>query len=122
MKIKPLIIILITLAVVLLIWFSLTSNETALRRPLNTSNQPTIGNPNAPVQVVVFEEPKCPGCKQFTLQIYPKIREEFIDTNVVIYTVIPVSFLPNSMQAAEAWLCVYHQNATSETPLAFHYI
>jgi len=75
---------------------------------LNTKGQPTIGYPKARVQVVVFEEPKCSNCKTFNEQIFRKIKEEFIDSNKIKYTVIPVSFLPNSMPAAVGTLCVYY--------------
>ncbi len=75
---------------------------------ISTKGQPTIGYPKAPVQVVVFKEPKCINCKEFNDNIYPKIKEDFIDTNKVKYTVIPVSFLPGSMPAATSLLCVYY--------------
>lgn len=77
---------------------------------LDTSGQPTIGYPKAKVHVVVFEEPKCSNCRDYTLQVYPTIKRDFIDTNKITYTVIPVSFLPGSMPAAVALLCVYKAN------------
>ncbi len=77
---------------------------------LNTKGQPTIGFSKAKVQVVVFEEPKCPNCKLFNEEVFPKLKEQFIDTNKIRYTMIPVSFLPGSMPAATALLCVYYMN------------
>lgn len=77
---------------------------------LDTKGQPTIGYPKASVHLVIFEEPKCPDCKNFTNHIFPKIKKDFIDTNKILYTIIPVSFIPNSMPAAVAWLCVYNQD------------
>lgn len=77
---------------------------------LNTKGQPSIGYPKAVVEVVIFEEPKCSSCRDYNDHIFPKIKEEFIDTNKIRYTVIPVSFLPGSMPAAIALLCVYHAN------------
>jgi len=75
---------------------------------LNTKDQPTIGYTNARVHLVLFEEPKCSSCKEYNEEIFPKIKEEFIDSNQVSYTVIPVSFLSGSMPAAESMLCVYY--------------
>lgn len=75
---------------------------------INTKDQPTIGYPRARVHVVVFEEPKCSSCKEYNGAIFPKIKENFIDSNKILYTVIPVSFLPNSMPAANALLSVYN--------------
>ncbi|CUI17709.1 Putative disulfide bond formation protein [Candidatus Protochlamydia naegleriophila] len=78
---------------------------------LETDGHPTIGYPKAPVQVVAFLEPKCPDSKKYNNNVFPKIEEEFINTNKIRYTVIPVSFLPNSMTAAIALLCVDFQDA-----------
>ena len=78
-------------------------------KKLNIENQITLGNPKAPVQLVIFEEPKCPACKKFTIQIFPKLKEEYINQSLITYTIIPVSFLPHSMPAAISWLCVFDQ-------------
>jgi len=77
---------------------------------INTKGQPTIGYAKARVHVVVFEEPKCSNCRDFTNQIFPSVKKDFIDTNKIRYTVIPVAFLPGSMPAANAALCVYYEN------------
>lgn len=86
---------------------------------LKTYGQPTIGDAKAPVHVVVFEEPKCPQCKNFTTRLFPKIKKEFIDTGKIRYTVIPVSFIPHSMPAAVAWLCVFNQEKNSPNHALF---
>ena len=77
---------------------------------IDPSSQPTLGYPKAKVQVVAFLEPKCPDSKRYNNNVYPKFEEAFINTNKVRYTVIPVSFLPHSMPAAIALLCVYNQD------------
>lgn len=77
---------------------------------INIEGQPTIGYPKARVHVVVFEEPKCSNCREYNEEVYPAIKKEFIDTNKITYTIIPVSFLPGSMPAAVALLCVYYGN------------
>ncbi|MCC5831578.1 MAG: thioredoxin domain-containing protein [Chlamydiales bacterium] len=77
---------------------------------LETEGQPTIGYPKARVHVVVFEEPKCTNCRIYNNEVFPQIKKEFIDTNKILYTAIPVSFLPGSMPAALALLCVYYAN------------
>lgn len=74
---------------------------------VNTEGQPTIGYPKAKVHVIVFEEPKCSNCKEYNEKIYPIIKRDFIDTNKIRYTVVPVSFLPGSMPVATALLCAY---------------
>lgn len=77
---------------------------------INTEGQPSIGNINASVKVVVFEEPKCPGCRRFNNSAFPVLHKEFIETNKIQYTVLPISFLPDSMNAAVALYCVYNQD------------
>jgi protein-disulfide isomerase len=89
---------------------------------LSTHGQPTIGYPQAPVHLVVFEEPKCSNCRDFSLSIFPKIKKEFIDTNKILYTTIPVSFLPGSMRAAVSLLCVYHVENYPNDDLFFTYL
>jgi protein-disulfide isomerase len=78
---------------------------------INAKGQPTLGYAKARVHVVVFEEPKCMHCQELNNELFPVIKKEFIDTNKIRYTVIPVSFMPGSMPAAIASLCVYHQNS-----------
>lgn len=90
---------------------------------IDTTNQPTLGDPKAPLRFVVFEEPKCPVCKRFTLEIYPKIKEKYIDTQKASFTIIPVSFLPDSMPAAEGLLCAFYQSGNfPNNELFFDYI
>ncbi len=79
--------------------------------------------PNSRVHIVVFEEPKCTQCRDFNNRIYPQIKKEYIDTNKVSYTTIPVSFLPRSMPAAIALLCVYKENRSyPNAQLFFKYL
>jgi len=89
---------------------------------IDTTHQPTIGYPKAKVHIVVIEEPKCSDCKRYNNTIFPVIKKNYIDTNKVLYTVIPVSFLPHSMPAAIALLCVYHQDASPNNDLFFTYL
>src|ERR1700722_18713922 len=99
----PKVLIWVTLGILILIigtMFSLFGEDLPEAISINTKGQPTIGYPKAKVQVVVFKEPKCVNCKQFNDEIFPKLKEEFIDTNKIRYTIVPVSFLPGSMPAA----------------------
>jgi protein-disulfide isomerase len=38
------------------------------------------GDPNAPVTIVEYASFTCPHCAQFTMEVLPRIRENFIDT------------------------------------------
>lgn len=88
--------------------FGKTSLPTSIE--IDTVGQPTMGSPQAVVHVVVFEEPKCPACARFSNNIFPALKQKFIDTKKILYTVIPVSFITNSMPVAVALLCAYHQD------------
>ena len=109
----PRIIALLSLAfMTVLTMSSIKFNHANVDARLNISieGQPTIGDPKAPLSVVVFEEPKCSNCKIFNNNIFPLIKRDFIETHKIQYTVIPVSFLPHSMPAAIALMCVFHVN------------
>jgi protein-disulfide isomerase len=104
----------------------MTQNNLPEGVEMHVETQPTIGFTKAKVNVVVFEEPKCVNCKEFTTDIFPKIKEHYIDTGKITFTVVPVSFLPNSMPAAIALLCVYYADPLYPNPELFfkylHYI
>lgn len=85
---------------------------------IDTTNQPTMGNANAKVRVVAFEDLKCSNCRRYDTELFPKIKKQFIDTNKVKYTAVLLAFIPGSIPAANAALCV---KAQSE-PLFFDYI
>lgn len=90
---------------------------------INWKGHPTIGYSKARVHVVLFEEPKCVNCKAFNEEIFPKIKKDYIDTNKITYTIIPVSFLPGSMPAAMALLCVFYSDPLyPNTDLFFKYL
>lgn len=97
-----------------------------VEKPQNTTEptegQPTIGSATAKVHVIVFEEPKCPNCKLFSEMIFPILNADYIKTNKIRYTFVPVSFIPDSMIAAVAWLCVYHQDKSPNHELFFKYV
>lgn len=88
----------------------------------NKTGQPMLGNPNASVEVVVFDEPKCPFCKILHENIFSKLKENYIDTNKINYTIYTVSFLPNSMPAAKALMCAYHQGGKENPELFYDYL
>ncbi len=77
---------------------------------IDTTDQPTQGNPNAKIQIVVFEDLKCIACKNFNNTVVPIIKQQYIKTGVAKYTVINLAFIPGSLPAANAARCLYKQN------------
>ncbi len=69
------------------------------------------GDPNAPVRIVMFADFQCPFCADFSHEVEPTIREEFIDTGVASLEFRHVAFLgAESTRAAEAAECANLQN------------
>ncbi len=70
-------------------------------------HQPILGQPDALVQVIVFQDFKCPGCKYFADHVYTRLKAKYIDTGRVSYIVVPLAFLKGSEIVAHAALCVH---------------
>jgi len=120
-KVMQWVIILIALiAIVLILFFMLRKPAQQLPAPvqINTTNQPTLGNANAPIHVVAFEDLKCANCMRFDTRIFPKLKKDYIDTGRAKYTLINLAFIPGSEPAAQAARCVYDQS----TPLFFNFV
>ncbi|MEW9503073.1 DsbA family protein [Jeotgalibacillus marinus] len=54
--------------------------------------QPTMGNVDAPVQVVEFGDFKCPACKRWGEEVYPQLVEDYIDNDKASFSYINVLF------------------------------
>lgn len=80
--------------------------------PTSAKYFPTIGNPYAPINITVFEEPSCLACAEFSNEVFPLLKERYIDTGEVSFTLIPVCFIKGSKPAAQALLCVYHHDSS----------
>ncbi|HEX7003503.1 MAG TPA: thioredoxin domain-containing protein [Trueperaceae bacterium] len=75
------------------------------------SEQPLLGDPDAPVTIVSFEDFKCPVCQRFEQTVVPQIEEELIETGRANLVFINFPFLgPDSTTAAIAGECVYNQS------------
>lgn len=86
----------------------------AASRDLDLSGQPTLGDPDAPVQLVVFEDFKCPFCRQFEENILPQLERDYIDTGKAKLTFVNFHFIgPDSTTAALASECAYAQNPSA---------
>ena len=73
-------------------------------------DQPTLGNFESKVEMVVFEDLMCDDCKHFMLNIFPSIQEKYIKTNLISFKMIPIAFLPYSKEVTTVALCLYKQN------------
>ncbi|MGL4611500.1 MAG: thioredoxin domain-containing protein [Trueperaceae bacterium] len=77
---------------------------------LSYDNQPALGDANAPVKLAIFEDFKCPACKNFEEVVWPKIERDYINSGQVQAYFIYYQIIPNSTTAGIASECVYEQN------------
>lgn len=63
----------------------------------------TLGRPAAPARMLVFEDPQCPYCQQWTLDTLPTVVDEFVRTGrlTLVYRGIEV-IGPNSEKGLRA--------------------
>lgn len=61
----------------------------------------TLGNPNAPVQVVEYAAPSCPVCARWDMTIFPSFKPAYVDTGKVFYVfrVFPLRSLDLAVEA-----------------------
>ncbi|MCH9630277.1 MAG: Disulfide bond formation protein D [Chlamydiia bacterium] len=78
--------------------------------PLLTVEEPTVGDPAAPVHVVVFEDPRCNNCVVFHKRYYERLKKEFIDTHKIKYTIFLVGEEPHSETVLRILFCVNQQS------------
>ncbi len=45
----------------------------------------SIGDPNAPITIVEYSDYQCPFCQRHSLETYPQLKSEFIDTGRIRY-------------------------------------
>lgn len=69
---------------------------------------PRMGDQNAPVKVVEFADFKCPHCKTFTTTVFPKLKQEFIDSGIVAFYYLSFPVISqDSVTAGAAASAVY---------------
>lgn len=70
-----------------------------------------LGDPNAKVKIVVFEDDRCPFCKQLMIQTEPQIKKDYVDTGKAVIYFRNYAFLgASSTLAANANSCANEQN------------
>jgi protein-disulfide isomerase len=69
------------------------------------------GSPDAPVKVIEFVDYGCGYCRQFQLETFPALRQEFIETDRIEWKFLPfiTGLFPNSAAVTEAAECALQQ-------------
>jgi protein-disulfide isomerase len=74
---------------------------------VETKGSPGVGKKTAVIEMVLFEDFCCAGCRLFHKEVFPRIKEKYINKGVVRFTIVPLAFLPGSKSLANAALEVY---------------
>ena len=72
-------------------------------RPIEVTSQ-VFGDPEAPVEVLLFEYFKCSGCHLFSVNILPQILSDYVLLNKARLKIVPLGFLHESKVLANAAL------------------
>ena len=80
----------------------------------NYAGQPTLGNADAPVKLILFENFMCEHCREFETSVFPQLKRDYIDTGRVEAYYVNLAW--GSEQAELGGLageCAYSQNGTA---------
>jgi protein-disulfide isomerase len=76
-----------------------SENYTPLTYEFDLENQPFYGDPNAPNIIVKLTDFKCPACKMWEENVFPRLKEDVLDTGKARLYVIN---FPLDMHGADA--------------------
>lgn len=78
---------------------------------LSVEGEPSLGSPEAKVTIVEFSDFQCPFCARYTLETFPQIKQEFVDTGKIkmVFKNFPLANHANAKIAAEASECANDQ-------------
>jgi len=85
--------------------------------PLPTDH--TFGNPKAKVTVIEYASPTCPVCANFLINLYPKLKSDYIDTGKVFYVYRTFLRGPDDAVAEKLARCMPKDKYTSFTDSLF---
>lgn len=78
--------------------------EAMEEEPQSTLPAVVIGNLKAPLKIVMYHSLNCIHCKMFKDEELPKIKEKFIDNDLVCFTFVDCPIDPSALDAAKiAW-------------------
>lgn len=80
-------------------------------------NQPTLGEPEAPVKVILFENFLCEHCKAFEEDAFVQLKRDYIDTGKVEAYYVNLAWgEDDAFNAGLAGECVYRQDKAAFWP------
>lgn len=79
---------------------------------VSLDDDPSLGDPDAPVVVVEFSDFECPFCGRFRQDTLDQIMDNYGDDILLVYRDFPLSSIhPRAQKSAEAAECADDQNA-----------
>jgi len=77
-----------------------------------TDTDPSLGDKDAPVTIMAFEDFECPFCARFSQQTLPLIVDQQVKTGKVrlVWKDFPLSIHSNAQKAHEAARCAWEQD------------
>jgi len=78
---------------------------------IDETNEPALGNPDAPITIYEFSDYECPFCARFYSTTYKQLKEEYIDTGKarLVFKDFPLGFHQVATPASAAANCVKTQ-------------
>ena len=77
------------------------------KQNIDLDDDPVLGDKNAPITIVSFEDFQCPFCGRAFKETFPLLKKDYIDAGKVkyVYRDFPLEFHPEAQPAAEAAEC-----------------
>jgi len=87
--------------------------QPALKPPqtMSVAGEPFKGQPSATLAIIEYADFQCPFCRRFEQEVYPQLRDNYINTGKVKYfhRDMPLAFHEGAMPAARAAHCASEQ-------------
>src|SRR5215469_235038 len=93
------------------------SASTVVYEPLPTDH--TFGNPKASVTVIEYASPTCPVCANFMMNLYPKLKSDYIDKGRILYVYRTFLRNPDDASAEKLARCLPKEKYMAFTDLLF---
>ena len=75
-----------------------------------------LGNEDAKVKLVLFEDFQCSRCQNFSKQILPQIESHYVDLGIASFEIVPLPLFPGSRALTNAALAIFHDAPDSLFP------
>jgi protein-disulfide isomerase len=93
----------------------LAQNIESVSADFSSDGEPVLGDPDAPVTMVMFEDFECPFCKRFEQNAVQQIKSNYVDTGKVKVVwkdlPLPERIHPWADDSAKVMECVYRQDS-----------